>query len=109
MTHNGFLRKHGGYIADEAVSEIYSLAASHGVVDYVVPGNQPNAVKAIWKNLESRSIDPVFYAPGFISQGGKIGDMPISHSWHAIVGRALFTDTNVGAIRDAAQGLAAHL
>lgn len=74
MTHEKYLQSEGGYIDDAAISKIYTNAAFQGITDYVVPGNKPDAIKAIRKILLNNNIDPIFYAPGFIAQGGRISD-----------------------------------
>jgi len=92
MTHAQFLTSDGGYIADTAIPEIYKLAAKCGVTDFVVPGNKPQAIKQIRELLINQGINPIFYAPGFIAQGGSISEsgQAAGESWHAIVGRGLY-------------------
>lgn len=92
MTHPKYKRSEGGYIADEAVLEIYLLAAELGVNDFVVPGNKPEEIKRIKKLLEERGVKPIFYAPGFIAQGGEISEAAkvAGNNWHAIVGRGIY-------------------
>lgn len=93
MTHPKYKRSEGGYIADEAVLEIYLLAAELGVNDFVVPGNKPEEIKIIKELLEKRGLkNPVFYAPGFIAQGGEISEATkiAGNNWHAIVGRGIY-------------------
>lgn len=36
-------------------------------------------------------IDPVFYSPGLITQGGDVSEMSeiLQYDWHAIVGRKI--------------------
>lgn len=104
MTHKHYVRSDGGYIADEAIVEIYEKAAALGVNDYVVPGNNPEAIKKIRLMLEREHSHPVFYSPGFISQGGSIADAveAAGNHYHAFVGRAIYDAED---IRDAAQML----
>lgn len=92
MTHKKFVRSEGGYIADEAVIELYVLAASLGVNDYVVPGNNPVAISKIRAMLERERAQPVFYSPGFVAQGGALRDAveAAGHNYHAIVGRGIY-------------------
>ncbi|MFA4874022.1 MAG: hypothetical protein WC690_01630, partial [bacterium] len=47
MTHKKYVRSEGGFLADEAIIEMYEIAAGLGVNDYVVPGNNPVAIKKI--------------------------------------------------------------
>ncbi len=92
MTHPRYVRSEGGYIADEAIMEMYLNAADLGVTDFVVPGNRPDDIRRIREALEQRGVSPIFYAPGFIAQGGKISDAArvAGKSWHAIVGRGIY-------------------
>lgn len=108
MTHESFLVSDGGYIADTAVEKIYSNSAFLRVTDYVVPGNKPDVIRQLRHVLTAAGIDPVLYAPGFISQGGTISEAASAAGprWHAIVGRALYEARD---IRAAAQSLITHL
>jgi len=92
MTHPKYVRSEGGYLADEAVIEMYLNAAELGVTDFVVPGNRPDDIRRIRETLEERGISPTFYAPGFVAQGGEISDAArvAGNSWHAIVGRGIY-------------------
>lgn len=92
MTHERFCVSEGGYVDDAAIKKMYSNAASHGVTDYVVPGNKPEVIREIRSLLLDSKVDPVFYAPGFISQGGSIDEAAsvAGGRWHAIVGRAIY-------------------
>lgn len=92
MTHERYLVSEGGYIADESVERIYSEAAKMGIVDFVVPANKPRFISHIRKKLLATGIQPVFYAPGFIAQGGKLSDAArvAGPKWHAILGRAIY-------------------
>ncbi len=89
MTHKGFRANEGGWIRDEASEEIYRLAAKQGVRHFVVPGNRPERIE-FYRNLLS-DVDPVFFAPGFVAQGGSISEAAkkAGDKWHAIVGRAI--------------------
>lgn len=108
MTHRKYLRSEGGYIADEAVLDMYLTASEAGVCDFVVPGNRPEDIRKIRKALEANGFPPTFYAPGFITQGGSISDAAreAGDCWHAIVGRALYEADN---IREAAMELAKQI
>lgn len=92
MTHERFCVSEGGYIDDAAIEKIYSNAAFHDVTDYVVPGNKPRVIQEIRNLLLASRVEPVFYAPGFISQGGIISEAAsvAGPRWHAIVGRAIY-------------------
>jgi orotidine-5'-phosphate decarboxylase len=109
MTHERFLASEGGFIEDAAVEKIYSNAAHLGVGDFVVPGNKPDVIQKIRKSLSSsQKTPPVFYAPGFISQGGTISEAAsvAGPRWHAIVGRAIYEAHDM---RKAALSLTTHL
>jgi len=92
MTHPKYKRSEGGYLADEAILEIYLLAAELGVTDFVVPGNKLEEFKRIKELLEKSGVKSTFYAPGFIAQGGEITEAAkvAGNNWHAIVGRGLY-------------------
>ena len=93
MTHPKYKRSEGGYLADEALMEMYLKSAEKGVKNFVVPGNRPNDIKEIRKELKNNGgVNPVFYAPGFVAQGGEIADATeaAGKKWHAIVGRAIY-------------------
>ncbi len=108
MTHERYLASEGGYIEDNAVQKIYSNAADQAISDFVVPGNKPEVIQKIRKMLQFKKIAPVFYAPGFIAQGGSISEAAsvAGPKWHAIVGRALYEATD---IRKAALSLTRYL
>ncbi len=93
MTHEKYLRSEGGYIADEAIFEMYLNAAVLGVRDFVVPGNKPNSIREIKKVLEM-SIEGDFnlYSPGFVTQNGDLTESAevAGDKFHAIVGRGIY-------------------
>lgn len=92
MTHPKYVRSEGGYLADEAILEMYLNAAKLGVINFVVPGNRPDDIVRIKEALEGKGISPIFYAPGFVAQGGEISKTAkvAGDSWHAIVGRGIY-------------------
>jgi orotidine-5'-phosphate decarboxylase len=92
MTHRAYVKSDGGYLDDDSIMEMYLNAAKSGVTDFVVPGNKPEKIEEIRKALEAEGVKPVFYAPGFVAQGGKITDAAkaAGERWHAIVGRAVY-------------------
>mgnify|MGYP001593609032 FL=1 len=102
MTHESYKRSENGYIADEALDEIYSLAAEQGVTDFVVPGNRVDRIRHYKNLIEKKGINPVFYSPGFFAQGGLISEATkvIGKKWHAIVGRAIYTASNIRKITE---------
>ena len=97
MTHPKYKRSEGGFIEDKAIMEIYSIAANLGVDNFVVPGNKPDEIKRIREFLIGKGINPTFYAPGFISQGGKLSEAAkvAGDNWHAIIGRAIYNAENI--------------
>lgn len=108
MTHQSYLAGEGGYIRDDAPSAIYENASSSGVTHFVVPGNKPEAIKSIRDLVDRHCRNPIFYAPGFVTQGGQITDAAraAGSRWHAIVGRAIFEAPDM---REAALSLCSHL
>lgn len=97
MTHDAFLASEGGYIEDASIGKMFDISASHKIRDYVVPGNKPEVIKKIRSQLTSLGIQPVFYAPGFISQGGAISEAAqvAGPRWHAIIGRAIYEAADI--------------
>ena len=109
MTHPKYRRSEGGYIADESFDEMYLLAARLGVNNFVVPGNKTEKVlhyRSILQPIIGNSL--IFYAPGFVAQGGVITDVgrAAGGSWHAIVGRAIYLAKD---IRQAAKEMTSQL
>jgi len=97
MTHKKYTRGEGGYIADEAVIEMYLNAVKLGITDFVVPATNPQAIEKIRVMLEHSGIKPVLYATGFGVQGGdlKTAAVALGDRWHAIIGRAIYAAKNV--------------
>lgn len=92
MTHERFLVGDGGYVADNAATRIFAIAAHERVVDFVVPGNKPDVISRLRSQLVEHDVSPTFYAPGFIAQGGTLAEAAVAAGprWHAIVGRGLY-------------------
>ena len=93
MSHPAYIRREGGFLADDAILEIYMLAADLGVVDFVVPGNRIDDVSLIRKALRKKNVKANFYSPGLVAQGGNIRQMSgffNGDNWHAIVGRGIY-------------------
>ncbi len=97
MTHQGFTDADGGWIRRDKVLDIYRNAAEMGVRDFVVPGNKPGAILEIKTMLETAGVQPTFYAPGFVAQGGEISQAAsvAGENWHAIVGRGIYAQGNL--------------
>jgi len=101
MTHPQYLQSDGGYIADSEVQEIYMNAAMQGIKNFVVPGNKPEKIANYRQRIKllfehtpefAENPDPIFFAPGFVAQGGKIADggKAAGKYFHAIVGRGIY-------------------
>lgn len=96
MTHKSYSEKNGGFLTEKGIYEMYLLAAKLGVKDFVVPGNKLDELIKIKKMLE-KIIEPVFYSPGLITQGGELSKASeiAGRKWHAIIGRALYNSKNI--------------
>ena len=98
MPHPKFKVSEGGYIVDSAIEDIYFNAADFGVTDFVVPGNRIDSIERI-KRIVDSSVkgELVFYAPGFIVQGGEITEArkAIRERFHPIVGRGIYEAENM--------------
>lgn len=106
MTHEKFLLSEGGYVADEAVLKIFSLAIAQGVEHFVIPANKLHWVARI-KQLLDDELGPgkyVLYGNGFIRQGGDLASCMriVGNRLHAIIGSAIYKHTNVEDMRRAA-------
>lgn len=97
MTHPAYASSEGGFITDEGALEMYRLAAQAGVNHFVVPGNKLEVIEDVRKTVVMEGVDPVFFAPGFITQGGKIEDAArvAGEYFHGIVGRGIYGSTNM--------------
>jgi len=91
MTHSKYKKSEGGYIVDEALDEIYLLAAKNGVNNFVVPGTRKDRVLH-YREILKFVPDLTFFAPGFVVQGGIVSEIAkvAGPRWHAIVGRAIY-------------------
>ncbi len=107
MTHPAYAVSEGGFITDEGALEMYRIAARAGINDFVVPGNKPEVIKHIRELVEAEGARPIFYAPGFIAQGGNINDAAkeAGERFHGIVGRGIYSaaDMKRAAIEHTAQ------
>jgi len=107
MTHASYTKSEGGFITDEGALEMYRIAARAGVNNFVVPGNKVDVIKLVKETVEAEGVNPIFYAPGFVAQGGKIEDATkvAGERWHAIVGRGIYqsADMNKAAIEHTSQ------
>jgi orotidine-5'-phosphate decarboxylase len=106
MTHPNFLVSEGGYVADEAVLKIYSLAIEQGVKYFLVPGNKLQWVSQI-KALLDHELgvgNYVLCGNGFIRQGGDLLRCMelVGNKLHAIIGSAIYQHKNIEDMRKAA-------
>lgn len=97
MTHPAYTVSEGGFITDEGAMDMYRIAARAGINEYVVPGNKPETIKQIREVVEGEGATPVFYALGFIAQGGVIseGAKAAGNKFHAIVGTGIYKAPNM--------------
>jgi orotidine-5'-phosphate decarboxylase len=107
MTHPAYSVSEGGFITDEGALDMYRIAARAGVNNFVVPGNKPEVIKQVRDAVEAEGVSPVFYAPGFIAQGGKIeaAAKVAGDRFHGIVGRGIYQakDMHAAAIEHCSQ------
>lgn len=91
MTHPGYRQSDGGFLSNEGILKMYRVAAQQQITDYVVPGNQPDAIAQIRALLVEEGIAPTFYSPGLLTQGGSLEDAASAAqgAWHAIIGRRI--------------------
>ena len=107
MTHPAYAVSEGGFITDEGALDMYRIAARAGINNFVVPGNKPEVIKQVKDIVEAEGISPIFYAPGFIAQGGKIDAAAkiAGDKFHGIVGRGIYqaTDMHAAAVEHTSQ------
>jgi len=104
MTHPAYAVSEGGFITDEGAMEMYRIAARAGINHFVVPGNKTDVIKTVRELVEAEGVTPVFFAPGFVAQGGKIADAAkvAGDRFHGIVGRGIYEPKDKS-IREAAR------
>ncbi len=107
MTHPAYSVSEGGFITDEGALDMYRIAAKAGINNFVVPGNKPDVIKQVRDVVEAEGVNPVFYAPGFIAQGGSISDAAkvAGNNFHGIVGRGIYgaKDMHAAAVEHCSQ------
>ncbi len=107
MTHPAYSVSEGGFITDEGALDMYRIAARAGINNFVVPGNKPEVIKQVRDVVEAEGVSPVFYAPGFIAQGGKIeaAAKVAGDRFHGIVGRGIYKakDMHAAAVEHTSQ------
>lgn len=100
MTHPKYKRSEGGFIADEALDEMYLTGSKLEVNNFVVPGNKVDRISHYKELLEPTvSGDLVFWSPGFVAQKGVISEAGkvAGRRWHAIVGRGIYAAPDIEA------------
>lgn len=93
MTHNGYLRSEGGYMADESVEEIYINAIAQGVNNFALPAtkNRIDYSRRLVDIIKRKVEDPVFYFIGVGAQSGDLNDVTDMNleRYHLIIGRGV--------------------
>ena len=98
MTHSGYKESEGGFISDEGVFRMIRIAAKAGINNFVAPGTKLEDFKRVVEIVKEEGVqNPIYYAPGFVAQGGKIEDATkiAGDKWHAIVGRGIYKETDM--------------
>ncbi|MEM5828703.1 MAG: orotidine 5'-phosphate decarboxylase / HUMPS family protein [Candidatus Aenigmatarchaeota archaeon] len=101
MTHRGFTLNDHGYIDDNKLLEVYRIAAEAGIYNFVIPGNQPEFVEKLTRELLGEDISLTYYATGIGAQGGSIkalndvlrnkyANLDSSVDLHIIAGRSIY-------------------
>jgi orotidine-5'-phosphate decarboxylase len=103
MTHPAYLVSEGGYIADEAVTEMYAIAYEEGVRSFVLPLTKPDVARRI---VGGAGLDGecTILSPGFGAQGGDPAAFDFTVHHHLIVGRSLLRAADPVAYIDQLQG-----
>ena len=99
MTHQGFLFSDGGYIADNAPTNIYRDAAHFGVDAFVVPGTKIDKIEEYIKLIGELVPNPRLMFPGVgKGQGGDIAKAfkaASPYNCSAIVGRGIYAAKDI--------------
>ncbi len=101
MSHEGYLAKDGGYIADDSPEKMYVNGADAGAKFFIVPGNKPESIKKYSGPLSR--FNPNFCMPGIGRQGGDIEAAFRACSGfpaYAIIGASIY---NAASINEAAK------
>jgi len=96
MTHQMYLLREGGYIADDAPEAICSTALRLDVSHFVLPGTKPEVVREFATGTLSRIRCRIFM-PGIGSQGGSLVtaiEAARPHVALPIVGSAVYSATD---------------
>jgi len=100
MTHKGYLRGEGGYLADDAPMRIYLDAARLGVSHFVIPGTKALALKRYNSALTKLVKDPTYLIPGIGGQGGSLAKVKralANRRIYAIIGRGIYEAEDMAA------------
>jgi orotidine-5'-phosphate decarboxylase len=88
MTHPAYLVSEGGYIADEAVLDMYAIAREERVAVFVLPLTKPVISRTIVAHANLGE-DCTIVSPGFGAQGGDPATFDFVKRHYLIIGRAL--------------------
>ena len=95
MSHLQFLVSEGGYIQDDRVIDLYNLAYTMGIRDFIIPSTKLH----LFYNLPFAQKDTKinYYLTGLILQGGKIKEVDtlLKERYHCIIGRAIYGSDNI--------------
>lgn len=83
----------GGYVADDVLERIFSLSATLGVADFVVPANDPETVRRHAESLKAGVERPGAFLPGIGALGGSIEEAFAAAAGcrrYAVVGRGIY-------------------
>lgn len=120
MTHQGFSSSDGGYIDEKELFKVYQEAFESGIRDFVVPGNQPEFVDRLTRELIGEKINISYYATGIGAQGGSIrslnnvlrnkyANLTCELNLHIIAGRRIYESENkINAIRELEEELLSY-
>lgn len=100
MTHEGYLVKDNGYIADDGPERMYVDASRLGVEYFVLPGTRRKSMEKYKNILQKYVKEPKFLFPGIgKGQGGDIVeafDAVAPCDSYAIVGRGIYAEKKPG-------------
>ncbi len=88
MTHPAYLASEGGYIADEAVLDMYAIAREERVGVFVLPLTKPDVSRSIVAHADLGG-DCTIVSPGFGAQGGDPGTFDFVQRHYLIIGRTI--------------------
>jgi orotidine-5'-phosphate decarboxylase len=83
----------GGYVIDDALSDIFSRSVDLGARHFIVPGHTPDKVRFHSEQLLQQADNPSIVIPGIGALGGKISDCFSAASGcnaYAVIGRGIY-------------------